>query len=569
MCYNGGIRMRRWLLCLVPWMAMTAAAGQEDTPRPAGLIFTHHEAAQALRLGDECYVAPSLFKTWGWPYSLVQNDATIQAEGRTVRLTAKTFDNKIYLPLKPALDQLGAGYKWDRDTLQVWGVARFITFKNGKLSVDSTLAGKPTITHLDSPERVVIDFKGIRMTNSTKANVTLDARCAQYSQDTLRITIQTDKEPGYRADLGDPTREFSLSLVEEDTDVARIYQAQGVEPGKGTTSDPDPQANEGDEERISDDPEIKPKATKAPVLKDPVTVQPLLVTNDTSRSATLSVALSKASTLPPKFKRIDPLTLELTIPNAKYGADSNKSFGESVRSVDVREEAGSVIFTIKLTRAMGLELSNTPKGVQLFLIKPNVGNGRLSGKTVVVDAGHGGKDSGCPSPDKKVHEKNITLKLAMALSEELASEGATVIMTRKDDVFIELKERAMVANRNAADFFLSIHVDSNTVKESRTGGTVYFHGGSTMGSLLADCVEAELKKMGTIPSRGARSDKKLYTNGLSVLRNSTMPAVLVETGFMNHSTDRKHLQSDAHRTAFSKAVVRGLKMYLGDGQNAE
>jgi len=198
------------------------------------------------------------------------------------------------------------------------------------------------------------------------------------------------------------------------------------------------------------------------------------------------------------------------------------------------------------------------------LIKPNVGNGHLAGKIVVVDAGHGGHDSGAKSPAKDAFEKNLTLKIAKQLSNRLTAEGATVIMTRTTDTFIELKERAMIANRNGAHFFISCHINSNVVSNSTSGGMTFYHKKDPIGQLLADCIQREIAKVSGLKSMGTWSDQRIYQSGFAVLRHSTMPAVLIEFGFINHNFDRKRMVTADFQSDVAGAIVKGLKVYLGE-----
>ena len=89
-------------------------------------------------------------------------------------------------------------------------------------------------------------------------------------------------------------------------------------------------------------------------------------------------------------------------------------------------------------------------------------NAVLKLKTVVIDPGHGGKDAGCVSRDGKTYEKTITLDIAKRLAKKIQSsyQDVDVILTRSDDRFVELEQRAVKANKADANLFISIHVNS-------------------------------------------------------------------------------------------------------------
>jgi N-acetylmuramoyl-L-alanine amidase len=128
-------------------------------------------------------------------------------------------------------------------------------------------------------------------------------------------------------------------------------------------------------------------------------------------------------------------------------------------------------------------ISNKQINIILFFIillfvstslKGQKNNDYNSIKTVVIDAGHGGKDPGALSKNKKVKEKDITLSVALKLGNLIKANypEIKVVYTRKTDVYVNLSERANIANKNKADLFISIHV--NATKSTQPRGTETF-----------------------------------------------------------------------------------------------
>jgi N-acetylmuramoyl-L-alanine amidase len=163
-----------------------------------------------------------------------------------------------------------------------------------------------------------------------------------------------------------------------------------------------------------------------------------------------------------------------------------------------------------------------------------------------------------------VHEKTLTLSIGKLLAAGLAEQGATVIMTRKTDVDISLNERALIANRNGAHFFLSVHINSNGRPNSTSGSITFHHKGATVSKLLAECIENEIGKASRLPSIGVWSDGRIYDSGFAVLRKTKMPGVLLELGFINHNRDRARMQEAQYQRAVAAAVVKGVRVFLGD-----
>lgn len=476
------------------------------------------------------------------PYSFIGNDATIQAEGRVVRVTGQNVSGKFVLPLHEIAGQLGADLMWEsgKDKVSILGQARFITVRQGKVSFDTTLAAQPTVTLMESPSRLVIDLKGVRLGNGCKQDLDATARVAQYTPDTVRINIVTNEKPDISSFSA--SRTFSLQYSGDVQPITAPPITPPVITPKVLT--PIPQGN----------------------LKPWTNAGPFTLVRETDRAVQLSLVLQSPLGAAPGFKRIDPLTIELSLPNARYVSPTQPLGSPSITAFEPVEDAAGTKLTIRLARPLGVEFSTTGKAILISMIKPLIGDGKLAGKTVVLDAGHGDHDPGAKSLNKQVSEKNLTLAIAKLTAQELAEQGATVIMTRKTDIFHPLKERAEIANRNNADFFISIHINSN--KTNKTSGSIsFYHGNSQIGQVLAVCMQEELKKIPSVPGIGVWSDFRIYKNdGFAVLRHSKMPAVLLELGFINHPRDVVALQTPEYQLAAAKAIVKGLKVYLGDAQ---
>lgn len=153
--------MKCLLMCLVPWMAMTAAARQ-DEPLQVQVVYTNIGPAEGWRLDDECYVAPNVLKAWHWNYAMLGNEATIQAEDKTIKVKTRTLHHRVLFPAKSIFEQLGGTCKWrGEDELDVLGKVNAVTIKDGKLTIDSTLSSKPHVFTLRDPNRLVVDLRGM------------------------------------------------------------------------------------------------------------------------------------------------------------------------------------------------------------------------------------------------------------------------------------------------------------------------------------------------------------------------------------------------------------------------
>lgn len=523
--------MRRTLLLALPWMVMTA--GAQEALRPAEVVMTHLGNAQAWRQGDQCFVNPNVLIAWKWPYSFVGNEATIQAEGRTVRVTGRTINSRFLLPLNEIYDQLGVAYQWqkDRDVLEGWSRVRRIHYANGQLETDATVAVEPTTFFLDNPPRIVIDLKGAQLDERCQIELPPNGRAANYGNGTVRIVLETESKPTFEK----LTASRSLAMKLE---------------GEGVVQQPD-----------------APVQTEKPPVVAPVgpvnEVGALRQSARSDSSITLTAPVSGTLPVTPQLVRVDPVTLELKLAKTKLKEGETLPTIDGVSVETIADETGTTMRLI-LERPMGVQFVSTSTSLQLMLVKPKVGDGKLVGKVVVVDAGHGGHDPGARSPAGEIVEKQLNLAISRLIAQELSQQGATVIETRTTDVFIALKERAEIANRNNATFFVSTHINSNRVNNSSSGTITFYRGGNPLSQLLAECIHNEIKQIPAMPSMGIWSDTRIYDTGFAVLRYSKMPGVLLELGFINNTKDRKRMMEKDYQERVARAVVKGIRVYLGD-----
>lgn len=191
---------------------------------------------------------------------------------------------------------------------------------------------------------------------------------------------------------------------------------------------------------------------------------------------------------------------------------------------------------------------------------------------IVIDAGHGGRDPGTVSPyEKDIFEKDITLDIAKRTVGYLQGSGIKVIMTREgedhlNDVIKEdLIARAEVANKNNATLFVSIHVNAYDLKVKGGaqvhGMEVYYMDKATP---YEDFKTEQLAQtVGQfIHDRSGEKFNGIKINDYSVLRNTKMPAILIETGYITNKEDHKNLLSDDFREKTASGIAEGIKQVL-------
>ncbi|MEN7548695.1 N-acetylmuramoyl-L-alanine amidase [Rapidithrix thailandica] len=183
---------------------------------------------------------------------------------------------------------------------------------------------------------------------------------------------------------------------------------------------------------------------------------------------------------------------------------------------------------------------------------------------VVIDPGHGGQDPGkVRGSDNLLHEKDINLAIALKLGHYLEKniKNIKIYYTRKSDIYRSLEKRVDMANKVNADYFISIHCNSNP-NRGIYGTKTHIHSHRLERSkVLAQQIEHEFASRGGRKSRGIMS---AYDRGynLYVLQHAKMPGVLVETGFLTNPNEEKYLNSKQGQVYTASAIYRAFKEYL-------
>lgn len=227
-------------------------------------------------------------------------------------------------------------------------------------------------------------------------------------------------------------------------------------------------------------------------------------------------------------------------------------------------------------------------------------------RTIVLDAGHGGKDPG--THGKKTKEKDVALAVVLKLGKLLKEKypELKVIYTRKTDEFIELHERAAIANRNKADLFISIHCNSgpshaigsetyamglhtsegnlNVAKREnavvlKEDNYLKKYGGFDPASPMAHIffanvqnayIDRSLSLAGQIENHFEKIEEKnsrgVKQAGFLVLWKTAMPAVLIELGYLTHSKEEKMLSSSTGQEKMARSILKAISKYKNEAE---
>ena len=188
-----------------------------------------------------------------------------------------------------------------------------------------------------------------------------------------------------------------------------------------------------------------------------------------------------------------------------------------------------------------------------YLQLPNIKQNKFF---VVIDPGHGGPDPGAIGIGG-MRETDIVLEVSKQVKQLLSDKGVKVRLTRKNEVGLDLPPRVSFANKMDADVFVSIHANASRGKRRDINGleTFYFRG--WRGRLLAKRIQKQILRVSPgSPDRGVKQGR------FYVIKNTKMPAVLVEIGFLTGRLDARRLEKAAHRKRIAYAISKGILEYL-------
>ena len=189
----------------------------------------------------------------------------------------------------------------------------------------------------------------------------------------------------------------------------------------------------------------------------------------------------------------------------------------------------------------------TPPPINL----PRIPNGRL---VVTIDPGHGGRDPGAVGIGG-LREKDVVLSVSQQVASLLQQQGVQVVLTRQDDREVELESRVQIAERANADLFVSIHANAISLARPEVNGIETYYT-SESGARLGRVIHASMVQQTGMNDRGLRS-ARFY-----VIRNTSMPAVLLEIGFVTGAQDAARLSDSRWRTQMATAIAQGILQYI-------
>lgn len=427
----------------------------------------------------------------------------------------------------------------DSSLAEITGLRANTDGERTRVVIDATGEVDYRTMALNAPGRVVVDLMGARLSPKVQRELTLSGdfasrvRIAQNNKETVRVVIETDLAQNPKAyDVFSLRGGSAAYRVVMDIGGKGITPAKPVTPSKPTT------------------PSSKQEDTHSPNISPSKPTNPFNPNHDASKG---------------KGTRV----IDFSGGNKDTNSTNNNTNNSRNNTSDTANTSKQNQTTVQPDNKND-QTKNPPKNTEqdkdIDDNKEQETTRLLQGRSITIDPGHGGSDTGAIGPTG-VTEKSVTLRIARRLEELLEDAGAKVYMTRKTDTEVspkgayasdveELQARCDVANRANTDIFVSIHMDSfsNGGAHGTTG--YYYTYGSESSRRLATLIKNRVvTALGTM-DRGAKA-ANFY-----VIRKTMMPAVLIEVAFVSNPDEELLLNSSVGIERAAQAIYQGIVDYF-------
>lgn len=257
--------------------------------------------------------------------------------------------------------------------------------------------------------------------------------------------------------------------------------------------------------------------------------------------------------------------LEVKLPNVQTGrASSSYNYGGSVlKKATIQANGTSTIITLTTSNLGKYTFGQSGDSNNLNILLAGKSETKPQSGIVVLDPGHGGKDNGASGPSG-LHEKDVNLDVALKAGKLLEAKGIKVEYTRTDDTYVYLEDLSAMANRLNADLYVSIHSNSS-VNTSANGTETHTFTSVDYPELFLQ--QDERKRLAqllqdNLIAKLQRTNRGVKESNFSVLRNTKMPAALVEMSFISNPTEEQLLASSEYRTLAAQAIANAISAYL-------
>ncbi|AUM63446.1 N-acetylmuramoyl-L-alanine amidase [Brevibacillus laterosporus] len=462
---------------------------------------------------------------------LSSKKAYINGKAQTLEATPELINNRMLLPLRFVGEGLGATVGWDNDSRTVIVNQPVQTQINGQ-----SLPATEKVYHWEDkvllPVKTIADRLGV-----SQDELTAKASLKKVIDSTTVISLQdiTDSIGTDVAEWDEKRNEVVITRMNRLTDIepqdesVQIQTRYKVSPTVSVLQNP--------YRIVMDFPEME----LSNKMRDEENKE--IVIDQRKESSSSDYSTSNMDS-PEKLELSDGASNDASISAV---SQQTQPLIRSIRYSQYQDNPKTVRVVVELNRSSKYQLVSTNDGVKLQLqAKP-----QKTGYLIVVDAGHGGHDVGAKGTVGN-YEKDFTLSVANRLVEYLKQHKEfQVIATRSTDTYLTLKERTDIANEIDADVFISVH--ANSFNPETRGTETYYYNQNSLD--LARVVHKHLLAATQFP------DRKVKQNNFYVVKNTKMPAVLTETGFLTNQIENTQLMSPQFQDKVAKSLADAIFEY--------
>jgi N-acetylmuramoyl-L-alanine amidase len=485
--------------------------------------------------------------------------AVVDGQTRLLPAPPEVVAGRLLVPVEFLFRALGAWVKWEEaeSTLHVASqVLRLVLDRAAgglRVQVEATGPVQVRTALLSQPDRLVVDLINAASRIETR-EVTLGesgvrrVRVAQFQVKPYVTRVVLDLDAPVDVEVASSAPEVVLWLRPRPATVA-----SGPSPPAAPTPTPSPEAVAAPSPSPS-----PPVPSPAPSPSAPASDTPKILEVSVERQVgRLRVVVQGDRPLDYQARELpDPDRLVLDIPGVFVPVKQELAVGgpvEVVRAAQFQTDPDVARVVLQWQTRTRYELVLEEGGSRLVVVVDDVpSQPPRGGHVVAIDPGHGGKDPGAIGATGLV-EKDVVLDVGLRLRDALRRQGVRTVMTRESDVFVDLADRVPIALRAGATVFVSVHANATTRGVIRGVETYYLKPTSV---LLATLIQEELGRSLGIPDRGIR------TANFKVLRDSPVPAVLVEVGYLTNLEDEALLRTPAFRQRVAEAIGRGVVRFI-------
>lgn len=457
--------------------------------------------------------------------------ATITAaSGQSGVVGAIDIDGKPMLPLEKIIAIIGGEYSYDsrNRTATLLAHLQSVEFDNDTLKINCSFPVHAAARPYDG--KVIVDVMGTKLVSEARevyigAPAVERARLGQYNPTVSRVVLDMSKQTGYGLMTSDASAQVLL--------------------------------------RIADD--LVPIPSGPAGAPADISITKVVVQRVDDNAVDVVIGTTGRPYLSHHFSVIPP-RIVLGVKRARVGDTCAVTGLHALVSPELTNSDTGVKVTLNLLKPAEYEVETSDDSIIVRIRPLHKSGGRLADKLIVIDPGHGGRQKGACAGG--LMEKTLNVQLAKALAAALTKQGARAVLSRDSDLDMGLVNRARVATDQGADFFISLHCNSNVVAGSATGIETYYHAQEPSPKTLAHLIHNGVCSTTGMCDRRARSDYSLHTSGLGVLRalrGSGIPGILLECGYINNPSDRARLTNESYRSKVAAGIVMGIKAYIEGG----